>query len=331
MNKVKSFISYTLASLFSLTLLSSAGAATKPVPLDKIAAVINDSVITQSEVNQAMDAAKKQMAAGNMPTPPKDALHKQVLDQLINKKLQLQIAENMGVKLSDTDVDNAINTIAKNNNMTTDELYEKVKEQGLNKNDYRKEIHDQITMQQVQQQAVASKINISQQEVNDFIRSKSWQAFNSKEYHLEDILITLPQDPSPQDLAAAKKRADELLIKLHAGTSFSEAAAAESGNANALQGGDLGWRKLPEIPPMFANDLIHMKSGELLGPTQTPNGYHIVKLVEVRHVANKLNPTQQNQQVRELIFQRKIEEGMQSWLSKVRSEAFINTNPDKLS
>jgi len=311
--------------LLMLFMLPVTFAAIKGEPLDKIVAVINDAVITQSELDDSMDLIKKQMEASNVPIPTHAVLRKQILDQMINKKLQLQLADRMGLSVSDKDVDNAIRTIAENNKVSVDELYEKIKEQGMNLEEYHKEIHDQLTMQQVQQQAVASKINITQQEVDAFLRSKTWQAFNTKEYHLEDILITLPENPNPQEVAAAKKRAEELLKKIRGGLNFSEAAAAESGEANALQGGDLGWRKLPEIPAVFSNDLIHMQTGDLLGPVQTPNGYHLVKLTGIRSADAKLNPIQKNQQVRELIFQRKLEEGLQNWLSKIRSESFINT------
>lgn len=329
MSKIKFFTQATLTLLISVGMSYAFADSTPAVPLDRIVAVINDSVVTQSELNQSIDTIKKQMAASNVTVPLPDVLQKQVLDQLINKKLQLQVAEHMGINATEKDVESAIGNIAKSNKISTTDLYEKVKEQDIKISDYKKEIRDQLTIQQVQQQAVASKINISQQEVDDFLRSKAWKAFHSQEYHLEDILITLPENPSPQDVVAAKKRADEVLVKLNKGSSFSDVAAAESGNANALQGGDLGWRKLPEVPAIFSNELIHMKTGELLGPIQTPNGYHIVKLIGIRKVTNTLNLTQRNQQVRELIFQRKFEEGLQSWLSKVRSEAFINTHPEK--
>lgn len=324
MIKFKRYIPFGLI-LVTFFLFNSivTAASTKAVPLDGIVVVINDAVVTQSELDQAIDMIKKQMMASNVPVPSESALRKQVIDQLINKKLQLQIADHMGLTITDKDVDNAIHTIADNNKIAVSDLYDKIKEQGMDLQEYHKEIHDQLTLQQVQQQAVASKINITQSEVDSFLRSKTWQAFNSKEYHLEDILITLPENPSTQDVADAKKRADELLTKIHGGLNFSEAAAAESGESNALQGGDLGWRKLPEIPALFSNELIHMTSGQILGPIQTPNGYHIVKLTGIRTVNNKLNPIQKNQQVREMIFQRKMEEGLQSWLSKIRSEAYI--------
>jgi peptidyl-prolyl cis-trans isomerase SurA len=294
--------------------------------LDKIVAVVNDSIITQSELNQAVTSTKKQLAGSNVSLPPSNVLHKQVLDQLINKKLQLQLADQMGIQTTDEQVDKTINEIAANNKVSVTELYQKVAEEGVNKSDYRKDIHDQLTLQQVQQQTIGPKLNITPQEVDDYMRSKTWEVSTNKEYHLEDILIALPEAPSPQDMAAAKKHADEVLTKIRGGMSFSQAAAAESGENNALQGGDLGWRKLPEIPSAFAKDLVHMKSNDLLGPVQTPNGFHIIRLVETRDTEKKMKIADQRKQVEQLIYQRKLEEALQSWVTKLRSDAFINTS-----
>ena len=183
-------------------------------------------------------------------------------------------------------------------------------------------------MQRVQQQAVGSKISISPQEVNDFMRSKTFSTSNTQEYHLEDILITLPEAPSPQDVAAAKKHAEDIMAKIHHGMSFSQAAAAESGDKNALQGGDLGWRKLAEIPSAFASEIIHMKVNDLVGPLQTPNGFHIIRIAGIRNGGKEPSAAEQRSQVEQLIYQRKLEENLQSWITRLRSQAFINTHPE---
>jgi peptidyl-prolyl cis-trans isomerase SurA len=309
--------------------LAAAKTKTTGIALDKIVVVLNTSVITQSELNEAMAKVKNQLASTHTPSPEADVLRKQVLDQLINRKLQLELAEQANIKTDDADIDRAVNSIASRNHITTDELYNSVSNQGLSRADYRKELHDEITIQKVQQQAVASKIMISPQEVDDFMRSAAWLAHNTKEYHLEDILITLPENPSTQDIANAKKRADALLAKIRQGTSFRSAAVSESGDSNALQGGDLGWRKLPEIPSAFATPLLQAKGGDIIGPIQTANGFHIVHVADIRKTTDiKLTAATQHQQVQELLFQRKFEEALQKWITKIRSEAFINTHPD---
>lgn len=323
------FLQIGAVILSSLIISGHAVAANKhAIPLDGIVAIINDQVITQTELNEAMNAIKKQLEASNTTLPPKEVLRKQVLDQLINKKLQLQLGERMGVHVTDEEVNKAINGIAEGNKVTLAELMQKVNASGVSTSEYHKEIQEELLLQQIQQQAVGSKINITPQEVDDFTRSKTWQAYNTKEYHLEDILITLPETPSPQQIAASKKRAVDTLAKIRHGMSFSEAAASESGETNAMQGGDLGWRKLPEIPSAFADQLIHMKANDIMGPIQTPNGFHIIRLIALRNAGGQLKPADEHMQIQQLIFQRKLEEALQSWVTKLRSEAFINTNPE---
>ncbi len=300
----------------------------KDQPLDSIVAVVNDTIITQSELNNAVDTVKKQFAANNVPTPTNDVLEKQVLEQTINRTLQLQIADQSGVHATDADVEKAVTQVADQNKLTTAQLYEQLAKQGTTEKDYHKEIREEIVLQQIEQQEVGSHIVITPQEIDDFMRSAAWKEYNNKEYHLEDILVALPEAPSPADVETAKKRAEDLLAKIHRGTSFRDVAVAESNSSGALQGGDLGWRQLPQIPPAFASELVHMKKNDILGPVQTPNGFHLVRLVEKRNLQKHDDVVKLRKQVEQLVYQRKFEEGLQSWITKVRSSAFINTNPE---
>jgi peptidyl-prolyl cis-trans isomerase SurA len=315
-----------LASLFCV----SANAATKnnTESLDGIVAVVNETVITQSDLNDALKSVKKQMLSSQTPMPPADILRKRVLDQLIDRKLQLLLVEQAGAHITDEQLNKAVASIADQNKISVKELYAKIASQGIDLASYHKEIREEMLLQQIQHQEVGSKIVITPQEVDDFMRSASWKSFNNKEYHLEDILITLPEAPSPQALAQAKKRGDEVLAKLHKGMSFAQVAMEESGDDHALQGGDLGWLKLPQIPTNFANELVHMKQNDILGPVATPNGYHIIRLAGLRDVKNTGDLSAQRQQVQQLLYQRKLDEGLQSWITKLRSEGFVNKNPE---
>lgn len=297
-------------------------------PLDHIVAIVNNTVITQSELDQIIATTKKRLLSSHTPLPPNDTLQKQVLDQLINKKLQFQLATQANMTVSDADITKTIATIARENKMTVAELNQQVMKEGLTLKEYRDEIRDEILLQKIQQQEVGSKINLNAQEVDDFMRSAAWQAYNSKEYHLEDILIALPDTPSSQDVAKAKQRAETLVIQLRQGMSFRVAAVSESGSNKALEGGDLGWRKLPEIPSAFAVQLIRAKENDILGPLQTPNGYHILHVAGIRSVNIHGDASSQRKQVEELIYQRKYEEALQAWITKIRGEAFINLHPD---
>jgi peptidyl-prolyl cis-trans isomerase SurA len=295
--------------------------------LDRIVAVVNNGVIVESELNQTMAKIKTQMTASNISLPPADALRKQVLDQLINKRLQLQLADTAGMEITEAQVDKAILSIAQKNRLTVAQLYEELAKRGMNKTEYRKDIHDEYLIHQIQEKAITPTINISTQEADDFMRSAAWQAHNNKEYHLEDILIALPEAPTTQDIIEAKKRADALLTKLHSGTNFSEAAMAESNSTKALQGGDLGWRKLPEIPTAFASPILLAKESDIIGPIQTSNGFHLIHVAGIRSTSKEPKAENQRQQVQQYLFERKFEEALQNWMSKIHSEAFIDMNP----
>jgi peptidyl-prolyl cis-trans isomerase SurA len=328
--KMKKYLLVSLSVVLSFMINMQTDAETKTSkqqPLDHMVAVVNDIVITQSDLDQAMDNAKKQLATSRTPAPSYETLRKQVLNQLIDKKLQLQLANQNGIAVSEADIDKAIQRIAASNNISTAVLYQKLSQENMSVKEYRKEIHDEILLEEVQQQALGSKILVSPQEVDDFIHSNTWQTNATKEYHLQDILISLPEAPTSEQIAAAKKHADDLLLQLRHGMSFRKAAASESGDANALEGGDLGWRKLPEIPSAFAQALPKVKEKDLMGPVQTPNGFHIIRIAGIRDVtAGK--QTLQRKEVEELIFQRKYKQAVQTWLTKLRSEAFINTHLD---
>lgn len=319
-------ITLLFIALLTSTVMSLGHAApSNEQSLDQIIAIVNDAVITQSELNHAIQLAKQQLASSNMPTPPDKTLQKQVLDQLIDRKLQLQLAEQLGMHVDNTMLQKAMAQIAKENHMNVSELLERVAQSGMNVSDYKKELREQILIQQIQQQQVASKITITDQEVKDFMRSASYQASNNKEYHLEDILIALPDSPTPNDIASAKQKAAEVLAKIRNGLNFNEAAVSESGSNKALQGGDLGWRKLPEVPSAFAESIMNMKEGDIAGPLQAANGFHLVRLSGLRNTSSAAIPYKQ---VEQMIFQRKLEEALQSWTTKLHSEAFINMHPE---
>jgi peptidyl-prolyl cis-trans isomerase SurA len=315
-----------LSIFLSLICIDVYAAPSNEQSLDSIVAVVNDALITQTELNNAMAAAKKQIAASNTPVPAETVLHKQVLQQLIDRKLQLQLAELGGIHIKDEELNNTLTRIAQANNMTLPQLYEQLPTQGLSVAEYRKQIQDEIMIQQVEQHEIGAKISITPQEISDFKRSKAWQASTNKEYHLEDILVAVPDTPTTQQVQDAKKHADDILAKIHHGTSFHSAAIAESSGEKALQGGDLGWRKLPEVPSVFAEEIMHMQANDVAGPIQAPNGYHILHLAGVRS-ADAQN-TVSDKQIEQLIFQRKLEEALPSWLAKIRSQAFINTHPE---
>lgn len=322
----KSLMMLVFAALAAFTVVSFA----HEEPLDKTVAVVNDDIITQSELNAAIASAKMQIASEQMAAPSDTVLHKQVLDQLINKKLQLQAAHQAGLDVSSTELESAITSIASRNHLTTGQLYKKLGEEGMNVADYRTELHDQLLIQKLQQQEVAGKIAVTPQEITAFIHSSVFQANATREYHLEDILIPTGDDPSPATLTTAKAKAMTVLKSIRSGVDFKKAALAESGDNHALQGGDLGWRPLAEVPSAFASKVLTMNKNDVIGPIQTPNGFHIVRLADVR-TDGPAGAVPDRKTVENMLLQQKFEQAVQNWVMKLRSQAFITLNDFQFS
>lgn len=321
MNKIKILlllavfgISYTVAAPTSTPQTSAA-----PQELDKIVVIANDSVITESEVSQAIAMAKKQLASSNTPLPPAAQLRKQVINSLIDHELQLQLIASSGIKVSNSELNAAIAAVAQQNHMTLQQLKTNVESSGMDYTKYRQQFREQMTISQLQRQAVAGRIKVTDQEVNEFMHKYKNMRNPNAEYHLEDILIPTPDNPSPKQVQKAKQKAESLMQQINQGKSFRELAAAHSGSSQALQGGDFGWRHLAEMPTIFADNVKDMKIGQIAGPLQAPNGFHVVKLVGIRNSTQKLI----KDQVRSLIFKRKFEEQLQIWLRQTRETAYV--------
>lgn len=323
---IKLFLSFIMLVLGVLSASLTTAATRSSESLDRIVAIVNESVITQSELQKAIGAVKQQIAASNMALPTENILQKQVLDQLVNRKLQLQIAEQANVKVTENEMEEVINSIAKDHQINVNELYQKVSEQGLSKTEYRTQIREEMILQRIQQQSIGANLVVTPKEIDIFMRSKDWQAYNTKEYHVEDLLVSLPEAPTSAQITDAKQRAEKLLARIRANNNFREVAMSDSNNANALQGGDLGWRRLPEVPSAFSTHIIHMKADEILGPIQTSNGFHLIHLAGVRDTQTGKNGDERKQ-IEHLIFQRKLEEALQSWILRLRSSAYVDLNP----
>lgn len=294
-------------------------------PLDRIVAIVNDSVITNNELETQVGLVKETLTKRNMPIPPEKVLRKQVLQHMIDTELEMQMAKNVGIEVDSHDVDEAIERIAKQNNVSVDELRKIIAGQGLTWKAYRRSIKKEITVSQLQQKAVGS-ILVTDQEVDNFLASNAGSLSGriSESFHLEDILIPLPADPSSQEVQAAQQRAYSVLTRLKNGANFNEIAIAESGGSDALQGGDLGFRQLPELPEAFAAAVVNMKPGDLSDPIRTSNGWHIIKLVAVEG-GGSVAGTPDKEQVKKMLYQRKFNEALQNWMLKIRGTSYIQT------
>lgn len=250
-------------------------------PLDKVVAVVNDNVITASELDAQIDVLKQQLTAKHMQLPPEAVLRKQVLQHLIDVDLQLQLAKNNNMSIDNTELDESISKIAEQNHLTLTQLREEVNKQGLTWEGYRENVQREMLLSRIQQRSVGHDVVVSSQQVDDYLKTTNNHAKTQQLYHVENIVIPLPEEPSTVQLNKAREKAVFLLSKIKQGADFNQLAIAESSGEYALEGGDLGERHLAELPEIFANKVIDMKAGEVAGPIRTGNGFQLIKLVSI--------------------------------------------------
>ena len=288
------------------------------IPIDKVAVIVNDSVITTSEINSAESEARSELQARGTPIPANKNLRRKVINTLINEALQKAMIKRMGLKVSDMDLNSAIANIANQNHLSVKQLRQQVVSQGISFAKYRRRIRQQMTFSQLQQQAIGSKITVSAQEISRFQSQNKKAVHPNAEYHIADILVPLGDTPTPRQIRQAKSKAAEIVKQLNGGASFAKIAAAQSGGNQSLKGGDLGWRRLAALPTIFSSHIAKIKINQIAGPLQAPNGFHVIKLLGIRGGA-KLSDAQ----IRNLIYQRKFEEKVQTWLQQLRDSAYI--------
>jgi peptidyl-prolyl cis-trans isomerase SurA len=301
------FLNIFLCSVLCATAFGKISDTEGMVTLDRIVAVVNDDLITQSELDQREQLVRKELTAADVVVPDDSVFRQRVLQQLIDETLQLQVAKNIGIHIDDQALNKALDEIAARNHMTLNELYLSAQREGWSIETFRERIRKEVSIQELQKQEVAARIHISDQEIGDFLRSgESVQKMPA--YHLADVLIALPENPSSKELKKAQEQAKSVIDQLVQGADFHQMAVTTSSGRNALQGGDLGWRKLPELPEAFAKRVQSMEVGSVAGPIRTPNGFHVIKLLEVkRETAYKVDEENEVQ----IIFVSKSKSGQE--------------------
>ena len=248
-------------------------------PIDRIVAVVEDEVILQSELNDAVAAIQQQYANQPGQLPPIDVLRRQVLDRLILMKLQLQRAEDQGIRVSDADVDQAAQAVAAQNKMSPDQLRAAVEQSGMSYAAYRQQLHDQLVVQKLHENVVRNSVSVTESEINNLLNSPNYKA---GEVHLAHIQVSIPGGASAADIDTAQKKAEQALAAVKGGMSFKAAAIRFSDAPDALDGGDLGWRRMDEVPPAFADTISSLKPGQVSGILHGPTGFHILQLIDQR-------------------------------------------------
>jgi len=277
----------TLASLllaFAITLpahaqLLNPAAAPANQPLDRIVAVVNEDVILQSELNEAVASVQQQYAGQAGQLPPMNVLQQQVLDRLILMQLQTRTAQDQGVRVSEAEVDQAVQGVAAQNQLTPDQLRAEVERSGSSFASFRQQLAEQILVQRLHQNVVQSSVSVTDSEIDNLLSSPTYKA---GEVHLAHIQVSIPSGADAAAIEASQNKANEAINAIAGGMDFNAAAIRYSDAPDALEGGDLGWRQMDEIPPAFADTIATMKSGEVSPALRGPTGFHILKLVAQR-------------------------------------------------
>lgn len=289
-------------------------------PLDRIVAVVNDDAIMASELENRMIQARTQLASRNIAVPDEAVLRTQVLDRMIVEQIQLQMARQANLSVDDTELNRAVRSIAESNGMSLDQFADALEADGLSLAVVREQIRREMLMRQLQQRRVASRVNVSDREIQRYLDQQG--ANDSVRYRLGHILIALPQSPTPDQVQAAQRQASDLYTQLQSGADFADLAAAESDGANALEGGDLGWRSGGELPSIFTDVIGEIRVGDVSEPIRSPSGFHLVKLLE--REGGDQQRTAQRDQIRQQIFQRKVNDELEAWLQQIRAEAYVD-------
>jgi len=259
-------------------------ASRKPAtePLNRIVASVNDGVVLATELEKREAMVISQLQQQQAQIPDQKALRKQVLDRLILENLQLQMADRSGIRIDDETLNNSLRKMAKQNNMSLSEFRNVLEQDGYDYVAFREQFRNQITINRVRQQMVGDRIEVSEQEVDNLLATMSSVSNRNREYHLAQILVSIPEAASPEQVQDAKTRAQDILARLRDGADFSKTATAESDGQQALEGGDLGWRKSSQLPSFFTDVVVPLKPGEICDPIRSPSGFHIIKLLETR-------------------------------------------------
>ena len=250
--------------------------------LDRVAAIVNGGVVLESEVNDLLASIKQQAKSNNQELPSDKALRIQVMDKLINDSLLSQMGQRMGIQISDAQLDQTLNNMAKDDKMTLAQFRQKVIDEGSSYEKYRENVRTELISGEVSRNSVRRRIFVSPQEIDNLLNIMKEQTSNNVEYHLGHILIEFPANASQEDLAAAKTRADKVVELLNDGSDFAKIAITSSGDANALKGGDLGWKNINEMPTLFSELINEQPKDTIVGPIRTGLGFSIVKVLDIR-------------------------------------------------
>ena len=282
MKSLLNFLLSTIVLTLSATPAALSAAEKPPIEkMDRIIAVVDQSVITERELMDRTEAVKAQMIKKGVEVPPDEVLQKQILERLIVDNLQLQMAAQTGIKVDDAQLDKTIERIAEQNNLTMPAFKKALEDEGTRFYKFREDIRNDIILARLRERDVDNKVNISEAEIDNYLSTQEKEG-DLDEFNISQILIRLPEDSSPEDIQKARARTEQVIKALSEGMSFEKASANFSDAPNALDGGTLGWRSGQQMPPEFLELIKTLQVGGVSRPFRSGNGVHILKLNERR-------------------------------------------------
>lgn len=256
-------------------------------PLDRIVAVVNEEIITQQEINELLHNTVQQLQKQNTQLPRMEILEKQLLERLILKRIQLQRAKEVGVTVSDNDLDQTLRRVAQDNHLTMEEFRQVLFQEGTDMNHFREEIRGEILMTRLKEQEVSNRVNVTESEIDNFLRNQANSPSSSEEYRIAHILIQISEQMGEAQIEARHKRAETAYENLRRGINFAQVAAEFSDAPDAMQGGEMDWRPVGQLGSPFAEILVKMQPGEITPIVRSPIGFHILKLLARRQQEKK--------------------------------------------
>ncbi len=256
--------------------------------LDRIVAVVNDDVVLQSEFEKELAEIRAKLKKLGAAGIPDEEVRKQALERLILRKLQLQEARKLGITADDQTLQQALQVIAQRNGLTIQEMEEEMKREGISPESFRAQLREEIILQRLRNHEVISRIQVTKAEVDSYLANQSQNGDQNAQYHLRHILISTPEGATTDEIARARKKAEEILARLQKGEDFATLASRYSDSRQSLEGGDLGWLPAGQVPTVFAQVVPAMQPGEVRGPFQTSSGFHIIKLEGVKGGGKKI-------------------------------------------
>jgi peptidyl-prolyl cis-trans isomerase SurA len=291
--------------------------------IDSIAVVVNDEVITRNELAKRVASITQRMKAQGAAMPEPADLQRQVLEAMIVERAQFQLAKEMGMRpVDDTQLDRAIGRIAEQQKMSVQDMRNAMEKDGMPFAAFREEIRNEIQMQRLREHEVDNKIQVSEAEVDTYLAAEQVAAADKVEINIAQILVKIPENSSPEQIAARQARADDVARQLRTGANFAKVAGTYSDAPDALQGGAIGWRDPERLPPIFASALAQLKPGQITPVIRSTSGFHIIKLVErrsltespekaivqqthARHILLKVTPTMTADQAKKKLLELK--------------------------